>query len=250
MGEPMNYDDYATRYRHNRSAVPWLLAPLDAAARALEPGSQVVEVGCGTGNYVVALSEALPALQFSGFDLSDGMLQQARSRGSSVTFLRGNADERFPCSDGSAALVFAVDVLHHLTNYERFYQEARRVLLPSGVFIVLTSCRDDVLGCSLTRLFPEVADIQLRRYPDLDELAQSAAARCGLREVSRAPARGTLEISPEFIRRLEEKCASSLRLIEDAAHQRGMSRVREAGARGELWQSRYTSLTYAVAREA
>ena len=241
----MNYDDYAARYLRNRSAVPWLLAPLKAAAGALDPGSRVIEVGSGTGNYAVALSELFPALQFFGFDVSAGMLEQARSRRSRVEFRHGDADAQFPFPDGFAGLAFAVDVLHHLTNYARLFEEVRRVLVPGGVFVVLTDGRDDVLGRTLTRLFPETVPIELRRYPNFDELARNAG-RSGLREVARAKAMGTLELTPEFLRRLDEKCASSLRLIDDAAHRRGMDRVKEAAARGEPWHSRYTALSYSA----
>ena len=42
----------------------------------------------------------------------------------------------------------------------------------------------------------------------------------------------------------DERCASAPRLIDDAAHRRGMERAFEASQRGERWLSRYTVLRF------
>jgi SAM-dependent methyltransferase len=74
----------------------------------------VVEIGCGTGNYIVALADALPDYVYKGFDLSLGMLEVAQARSTRVVFAQGNADVHFPYPDGCCHLAFAVDVIHHI----------------------------------------------------------------------------------------------------------------------------------------
>lgn len=76
----MDYDDYAKHYAHTRWAVPWIVGPLIAEAGGLPRGARIVEVGCGTGNYVIALSQAVPQYAYGGFDRSDEMLAVARQR--------------------------------------------------------------------------------------------------------------------------------------------------------------------------
>src|SRR5688572_2537184 len=107
-----DYDDYAERYRKNRYAVPWILEPLGDTVALLPTGASVVEVGCGTGNYSIALGETRSDVHFFGFDISKAMLEQARQRPSSVEFAEGDANACFPYPDQSADLSFCVDVLH------------------------------------------------------------------------------------------------------------------------------------------
>jgi SAM-dependent methyltransferase len=239
----MDYDDYAERYRRNRFAVPWILDPLLEAIGKLPRAARVVELGCGTGNYSIALNEARSDLHYFGFDISKGMLEQARQRSAAVEFAEGDANARFPYPDDFADLSFCVDVLHHLTDYRQMFQELRRILRAQGWIIAVTDSVADVNQRSLTRFFPETRPIELSRYPDL-HLLKGLARDQGFEEVERLPVRGELAIDAEFLRKLHEKCASSLRLIDDGAHQRGMQRVRKASEGAERWLSCYTVLRF------
>ena len=52
---PMDYDAYAPTYSWARKAVPWVLEPLLRSCSTLSTGASVLEIGCGTGNYISAL---------------------------------------------------------------------------------------------------------------------------------------------------------------------------------------------------
>ena len=127
MSEKMDYNSYAPTYQHTRYAVDWILLPLKGELDRLQVGSRALEIGCGTGNYIVALSESSD-LELHGFDKSSGMLEVAKKRGPKVEFRDGDADKRFPYEDGFADLLFCVDVVHHLTDYPAFFSEAFRVV--------------------------------------------------------------------------------------------------------------------------
>src|SRR6185295_685870 len=105
---PTDYDQYAPTYAWARSAVPWIVDPLGRLTDTLPPGATVLEIGCGTGNYIHALAARRPDLTYFGFDLSEPMLREARRRPSPVRFLSGDAAKAFPCGDGSCGLAFAV----------------------------------------------------------------------------------------------------------------------------------------------
>jgi len=243
MGRAMDYNDYAERYAHTRWAVPWIADPLIAEVERLPPGAMIVDIGCGTGNYTIALSQALPHYNYHGFDLSERMLAIAQERCSQISFTRGDADTQFPYSDESCDLAFAVDVIHHIERLNVFFQEAARVLKPRGKLLIVTDSEDNIKNRSLTRYFPETLGVELGRYPRLEELRQEAVS-AGLKFSAIQAAEGVIELDGPFVAKLEEKCSSALRLISSQAHRRGMQTIQRARRRGENWFSCYTVVKY------
>jgi SAM-dependent methyltransferase len=240
---PTDYDDYAPTYAWSRSAVPWIVSPLSRIVDLLPADAAVLEIGCGTGNYIRALAASRPELGYFGFDLSEAMLQEARGFGSTVAFIRGDAAKEFPVPNDSVGLAFAVDIVHHIDDLARFFAEAHRVLLPGGCLLVVTDSEDTLRRRSLTRFFPEILAIERLRYPTIARLDHEAD-RAGLRFDSHQEAVGRIPLDDEFLGRLEAKCASAMRLITTEQHTAGMARVRAAGLRGEQWLSCYDVVRY------
>jgi SAM-dependent methyltransferase len=112
------------------------LARYTFAAR-LARGKRVLDAGCGAGYGSAELADA--ALSVIGVDVAPEAIEFARANyalpnlsfeESSVTTL--------PHADGSFELVVAFEVIEHLSNWNEFLLEARRVLAPTGQFIVST----------------------------------------------------------------------------------------------------------------
>ena len=162
---PTDHDGYAPMYAWARWAVPWVLHPLVQSADALPAGAAVLEIECGTGNYICALLDSRRDLAYFGFDISEPMLHEARSRGSPVAFVPGDAGKRFPFPDQTFRLAFAVDVIHHIYDLSRFFDEANRILVPGGQLVIVTDAECTLKRRSLTRFFPETLPIDLARYP-------------------------------------------------------------------------------------
>jgi ubiquinone/menaquinone biosynthesis C-methylase UbiE len=243
MGKQMNYDDYAEKYAQTRWAVPWIVHPLLREVRRISPHSTVVEIGCGTGNYIVAVSQELPSYIYRGFDLSEEMLKVACARSQAVEFTRGNADVRFPYPNQSCELAFCVDVIHHITDLSAFFQEASRILKSGGRLLIVTDSEDNIRRRSLTRYFPETLEVELTCYAKAEELG-SSAVQSGLAYLGMEPAEGVIDLDAEFVAKLEQRCSSSMRLISEEAHRKGIERVRLAQKQGERWISCYTIFRY------
>lgn len=239
----MNYDDYARQYAVTREAAPWILAVLADSVGRLPPNATVVEVGCGTGNFINKLAEMFPDCACKGFDLSSEMLAVARNRSDSVEFSRGDAEAQFPYEAREADFVYLVDVVHHLRDLDNLFGESARILKPDGTLMIVTDSEANIRNRSLTRFFPEILAVELGRYPSIEEL-NAAARRAGFRCDRSKPAEGEFTLDEDFIAKLEQKCSSAMRLISDEAHQAGLDHVREAQIRGETWHSCYTALTY------
>ena len=149
---------------HHRSVVQAHAARTakDSAAYLLpelQPGMNVLDVGCGPGSITSDLAElAAPGLVI-GLDASEDVLLQARAlaagRGlQNVTFTGGNVyDLDFP--DETFDVVHAHQVLQHLVDPVAALREMRRVTKPGG----LVAVRDaDFHGMSWHPATPELAE--------------------------------------------------------------------------------------------
>ena len=240
---PTDYDEFAPTYAWARSAVSWVVAPLSQLATRLASQSVVIEIGCGTGNYIRALAERRRDLVYAGMDISRPMLREAAARASGVHYVAVNGSRALPVRDHTCNLMFAVDVIHHIDDLGTFFAECARVLLPGGRLIFVTDSEDTFRRRSLTKFFPEILPIELRRYPSPTSLHRHARD-ASLRLVVQEPAEGYVPLSDDFVATLAAKCSSAMRLLPPEYHAAGMARVREAQARGEQWHSCYTVLHY------
>jgi len=247
MGRSLtDYDEFAPTYAWARQAVPWVVAPLARAVADLRPGATVLDVGCGTGNYVQALAQSRPDLLYVALDRSLPMLREAGRRRGAARLVAADAARGWPIPDRLGDLALAVDVVHHLADLGCFFAEARRALRPGARLLLATDSEQSLRQRSLTRFFPEVLSIELGRYPKVT-MVNRQAAEAGFMKEGEDSAEGWIPLTDEFVRSLEAKCSSALRLLTPADHQAGMARVRAAKARGERWHSCYVVLRYAAA---
>jgi malonyl-CoA O-methyltransferase len=105
-----------------------LLARLDYVT--LDP-EVVVDVGCGTGHAAQALAGRYPSSRVIALDLAEGMLREARRRGSALQVC-GDA-MRLPLRDASVDLLFSSLALQWCTDLDATFAEFRRVLRPRGL---------------------------------------------------------------------------------------------------------------------
>ena len=155
----------ASQYAGNRYAHPDVVSALQRTAE-LSRSSRVLEVGCGTGNYIAAL-RALTGCFCWGIDPSEAMLGYARKRPDTgdLTFSPGAA-ERLDFPDDSFHLVFSVDVIHHLADRDAFFREVARVLCTRGSLCTVTESEPQ-LGRS--RPQPVLARNRCRRASTLSK---------------------------------------------------------------------------------
>jgi ubiquinone/menaquinone biosynthesis C-methylase UbiE len=151
------------------------------------PYPTALEVGAGTGFFVLNLHQAGVLRQPHVTDISPGMVATAKRNAGKIGIdIAGQvADaEQLPFADASFDLVVGHAVLHHLPDVEQALREALRVLKPGGRFVFAgePTRYGDVVARRLSRL-TWWATTRITRLPALagwsrpaDELRASSAA--------------------------------------------------------------------------
>jgi SAM-dependent methyltransferase len=98
--------------------------------------ARVVDIACGTGILADRIERELHPAQVYGVDMSEGMLNQARSRSTAVQWLRGPA-EQLPFDDGELDAVVTTSAFHFF-DQPAALREFYRVLAPGGLAAVST----------------------------------------------------------------------------------------------------------------
>ena len=134
----------------------------EAAACTTPHARQVLDVGCGAGNYTLKLLSYLPNLDVTLIDLSGPMLARASDRVTpattgSATTLQGDIRE-LELADESFDIILAAAVLHHLradSEWREVFAKFYRVLRPGGSLWVF-----DFVESSI----PAVQSLMQRKY--------------------------------------------------------------------------------------
>lgn len=108
-----------------------------AYAARLADGARVLDIGCGTGYGTAELAQHAQAA--TGIDISADAIVYAREHYpiANATFLAASATA-IPLPSVSFDLITAFEVVEHLENWHELLIEARRLLHPSGTFLVST----------------------------------------------------------------------------------------------------------------
>lgn len=216
----MDYDPMAEDYAHHRRTHPGVFASLLKAGPTETTGS-ILEVGCGTGNYITALQETLGCV-CTGIDPSKEMLARASAHNSRMNFRVGRA-ERLDFPEAAFDLVFSVDVIHHVEDRATYYREALRVLKPGGHLCTVTDTEEMIRTRQpQAYYFPECVEPEVKRYPRIDDLHKMMEA-AGFQNIyeTRVEHCSTLQ----NIQAYKDKAFSSLYLMPEEAFERGIRRM-------------------------
>ncbi|NJN55049.1 MAG: methyltransferase domain-containing protein [Anaerolineae bacterium] len=134
--------------------------------------------------------------------------------------------------DGMFDLVYTVDVSHHIQHRLTFFEEALRVLKPGGKVCTVTDSEWIISHREpLATYFPETIDVNLARYPTTAELLEGKTS-AGFANIVEKMAEYPYVLYDAAGYR--NKAYSSLHLIDEAAFQRGLSRLEATLQQGPM----------------
>lgn len=115
------------------------------ALKDLPEGSEVLEVGCGAGQFIRAIKKIRPDLACCGCDISETALKSAKQESGEVSYALSQ-EKKLPYKDGFARAVLIFDVLEHVQDALAILKEINRVLEKGGMFYCFVPCEGDVLS--------------------------------------------------------------------------------------------------------
>lgn len=140
MDIPDEVESYTAAGRELGIMAPTYLFHTAQACDVIRPGDKVLDLACGPGTQLAQLAELNPDVEFVGVDLSQEMLQQARShvdgKGLSNVLLQvADISDLTAFPDADFDVVVSSMSLHHLPELsllEATLKEASRVLRNDG----------------------------------------------------------------------------------------------------------------------
>lgn len=117
----------------------------------VQPGSKALDVCCGTGDWSIALSEAVgESGKVVGLDFSQNMLkigeEKVKEQGiKNIELVHGNAME-LPYPDNSFDYVTIGFGLRNVPDYMQVLKEMHRVVKPGGIAVCLETSQPTLFG--------------------------------------------------------------------------------------------------------
>jgi 2-polyprenyl-3-methyl-5-hydroxy-6-metoxy-1,4-benzoquinol methylase len=136
---------FTAQWHQNMLVQQWLPLVPDTTAR-LRAGARVADVGCGTGQALIALARAFPAINATGYDVHLPSVEQARRAAAEA----GVADRiSYQALDATAGLpesfdvITTFDVVHDAVDPLGLLRSIRDALRPDGRYLCLDiNCSD------------------------------------------------------------------------------------------------------------
>lgn len=237
----------ASKYDSLRGWRPPIPERILAVAGA-RPGCRFLDLACGTGNLMLALHSRCAA-PYVGIDLSPDMLRIARGKLPQAVFVRGNV-ARMPFATGSFDALAGAFFIHHVPEADRprFFQEAYRVL-KNGCLAIVTRSHSQIRECLIGRFFPEAAEMDQRRFPEIGQI-EAGLREAGFREVFSEPiVDREIVVNEAYVKWMEGRPISTLDMIPGETFTAGIARLRAYAASPQARDERQTPFTLVFARK-
>ncbi|MEI7752779.1 MAG: class I SAM-dependent methyltransferase [Candidatus Omnitrophota bacterium] len=101
---------------------------------------RIVDLGCGIGDYVAALSKITPDV--TGYDLD---IRAAQTKYPALFFNQHNFTKNTPIASNTIDKLFAINAIEHLEDSQAFLKECHRILKPGGTAVFSTCDKKNFL---------------------------------------------------------------------------------------------------------
>jgi ubiquinone/menaquinone biosynthesis C-methylase UbiE len=158
-----DYDAIAPLYdmgpARARTVDPEFLAFIEQ--RASSDALSLLDIGCGTGNQLVANRATAPGARMVGVDRSSGMLRQACRKSRAVAWVQADA-AGLPFPAQSFDFISCQFAFHHFQDKAGVLRDTFWVLRPRGRFVLRNLCPQESSDWLYYEYFPEarLADLQ------------------------------------------------------------------------------------------
>jgi SAM-dependent methyltransferase len=173
---------------------------VEEVKRHSKSGDQIIEIGPGEGRVADLLKDYS---QYCAYEASPALASHLERRGLTI---RRTVTPPLQENDATQQVVIATHVVEHMPDFptaQRLFVEVARVLVPGGVFLVVSPDYND-----MGKLFFDV-DYSHNFVTTANRLSQMAKD-AGLAVIERKYLYGSLEVLPGIILNLAAKCVFAL----------------------------------------
>jgi ubiquinone/menaquinone biosynthesis C-methylase UbiE len=235
-----DYDAIAPLYDSGparaRAVDPELLAFIEQ--RPSSDALSLLDIGCGTGNQLVANGAAALGARMVGVDRSLGMLRQASRKSRAVAWVQADA-AALPFPPQSFDFISCQFAFHHFQAKAGMLRDTFRVLRPGGRFVLRNLCPQESSDWLYYEYFPEAqfADLQ-----DFWPPAAMIAVMEGIGFTTVTMKHEHLHFEQDLAEWIEvvrrRDTCSQLLAITDTAYEAGLRRLERELAEGTVPQRR------------
>lgn len=139
------YDALANEY--DQKWLSYTQKTLDLTLKVLQPEmipakQSLLDIGCGTGQFLEMLSKLAPEIKLSGVEPNQQMLGRAKAKfGNSINCVEAWAHD-LPFENASFDYMTCNNMFHYIDEPEKALGEFKRVLKPKGQLVLMDWCGD------------------------------------------------------------------------------------------------------------
>jgi ubiquinone/menaquinone biosynthesis C-methylase UbiE len=223
---------YDTQPYRAKTVDPELLAFMEQRTPAAV--LSILDVGCGTGNQLVANRPVVPQARLLGVDRSLGMLRQAQPKATDIVWVQADSAS-LPFQAQSFDFITCQFALHHMQDKAGMLRAVFQLLRPGGRFVLSNICPQEMADWLYYAYFPEARAIDLADFwpPEAVVAVLEAVGFVAVAvQYQHLRYRQDLRVWLDTVRR--RHTCSQLLTIPEAAYQAGVQRLERALAEGRV----------------
>lgn len=215
-----NNKDYSEAFLAHRAADIGLL---DAVINnlQLDEKKQLLDFGCGTGNYLLALQEKKYSNLFA-LDKDDNMINIAKTR-TGINVKKGS-HINIPFNNNFFDSVMLIAMIHFIDDLDCLFKNLNNVCKKDARVVIVTQSYQQIDARFYNRYFPSLAGIDKQRYHEPQKII-SSAQKCGflLKGIQDYSSGTDMIIDEEYYNLIKSKSFYVLRLLSDDEFNEGMA---------------------------
>lgn len=230
-----DYTPIAARYDRNPLRHSIARDELLASVVAGTAPAVVLDLACGTGNYLAAQIAAYgKGPRWLGIDRSEAMLGQARQKGLDAEWMLADAVD-LPLATASVDFVKVRFAHHHFDDRPRAFAEVLRVLKPGGFLSMYNICHEYSQRPWVYHFFPETRDIDAARFPSVLEF-HGLLASLGFTVKTKAEVVVTDHSLADLLAEARNRDMSQLTLLHDNSYREGLAALEKEAAMATIFR--------------
>ena len=221
--EGVDFTAYAMKYDNHRIADPDIVDVIIDNCK-IDESMQILDFGCGTGNYLQLLQLKGYSNLF-GLDQSDDMCKSAYDKTAAI--IRRGSHKYIPFHDNFFDAIIIIDVMHFIDDLSILFHSLKRVSKRSGFVFISTQSHKQLDARIYGKYFPSAAAIDKLRHHEIDEIVRVAEENgFSLCKIQDYLTNADFIVDKKYFDLIQDKAFYILRLLSDKEFNNGIEMLK------------------------